>query len=72
MNEQNKELLFNALYTLWQKGLNENLSEKEKEDNRYVFDITVGVVERENLEEEFEKYYFEREEREKKERNKNG
>ena len=70
MNEQNKELLFNALYTLWQKGLNENLSEKEKEDNRYVFDITVGVVERENLEEEFEKYYFEREEREKKERKK--
>lgn len=70
MNEQNKELLFNALYTLWQKGLNENLSEKEKEDNRYVFDITVGVVERENLEEEFEKYYFEREEREKKEREK--
>ena len=70
MNEQNKELLFNALYTLWQKGLNENLSEKEKKDNRYVFDITVGVVERENLEEEFEKYYVEREEREKKEREK--
>lgn len=52
MNEQNKELLFNALYTLWQKGLNENLSEKEKEDNRYVFDITVGVVEREKKERE--------------------
>lgn len=65
MNEENKELLFNALYTLWQKGLKEDLSDREKEDNRQVFDITARVIERYNLEDEFVKYYFERELKEK-------